>query len=311
MVKKNLYYRLFMRFRKLLPKIIRIKIVDMHYKLYGYKMPWSALRFEFHVVDKCNLNCAGCLHFSQLCNKTEYLDIHYFEKDIKRLSELTGGIVSDIRILGGEPLLHPEINKFLEITRKYFPSIPASDDYGRIELVTNGILLPNQTDQFWQVCSENNIIISISDYPIQIKKEFIKEKANIHGNRVKYTEEWNPIKMTGSANQWAKIPMDIEGRQNYKCSFGKCFLAGSCFQLVSGRIYKCARIAFIKHFNEKFNFQLETLEDDYIDIYKVNNVDEILNELTEPAKFCRYCKAEKITWNNIWKSSTKSIEEYT
>jgi hypothetical protein len=311
MVKKNLLYRLFMRFRKFLPRIIRLKIVDIHYKLYGYKMPWSALRFEFHVVDKCNLNCAGCIHFSQLCNKTEHLDIYSIEKDIKRLAELTEGKISDIKILGGEPLLHPEINKFLKITRKYFPSVLHSDDYGRIELVTNGILLSNQTDQFWQVCNENNIIISISDYPIKIKKELIKEKANLYGTRIKYSEEWNPIKMFGSANQWAKIPMDIEGKQNYKYSFGKCVLAGGCFQLVNGRIYKCARIAFVKYFNEKFDLKLETLEDDYIDIYKVNNIDEILNKLTEPAPFCRYCKAEKTTWNNVWKLSTKSIEEYT
>jgi molybdenum cofactor biosynthesis enzyme MoaA len=273
-------------------------------------MPWSALRFEIHLTDKCNLNCAGCLHFSPLCEKLNLISIQTFENDIKRLSALTNGKCADIMILGGEPLLHPEINSFLKITRNYFPSFLSSGGYGIIKLVTNGILLPNQPDDFWEICHVNNVRIVISNYPVKIEKEYIKEKAKKHGVQIKLYEEGIESRMPGSSNQWAKIPIDVEGKQNYKKSFGKCFLAGSCFQLVNGKIYKCARIAYVNYFNEKFNQQLKVVENDYIDIYKMNNIVEILNELTNPAPFCRYCKVQDLTWHNHWKNSRNSIDEY-
>ena len=83
---------------------------------------------EIHVVEHCNLNCSGCNHFSSLA-KEEYLQPEQFEKDMKRLAELSKDYFT-IKILGGEPLLHPNITAFFEISRKYFPSTP-------IQITTN------------------------------------------------------------------------------------------------------------------------------------------------------------------------------
>ncbi|MDR2467913.1 MAG: hypothetical protein LBD22_03015 [Spirochaetaceae bacterium] len=299
-----------MTFRKYLPRSVRLKAQEIHYKVYGCKMPWSALRFEIHLTDKCNLNCAGCIHFSSLCGELNLLDINVYESDIKRISALTGGICADIRILGGEPLLHPEVAGFLELTRKYFPVCASSDIFGKIELVTNGILLPKQPDRFWTVCAENNIIIVVSEYPVALEKEYIRKTARKFGVQIKLMEESCGVEMTGSANQWVKIPLDIQGKQNYRKSFGACFLGGICFQLVKGKIYKCARIAYIAYFNKYFNQNLEVAEDDYVDIYKAPNSAAILNELIKPARLCRYCKARNITWDNQWKKSKKILDEY-
>jgi uncharacterized Fe-S cluster-containing radical SAM superfamily protein len=292
-----------MTFKKYLPRSIRLKIIEIHYKVYGCKMPWSALRFEIHLTDKCNLNCAGCIHFSSLCDELNLLDFDACEKDLKRISALTGGICTFIEILGGEPLLHPEAVRFLEAARKYFP-------VGKIELATNGILLPKQPDSFWKICARNNIIVVISEYPIAIEKEYIRKTAQKFGVQIKLMEESCETKMPGSASQWAKIPLDVDGKQNYKKSFGACFLGGNCFQLVNGKIYKCARIAYIKYFNQYFNQNLEVAEGDYVDIYKASNAAAILNELIKPAPFCRYCKTQNTTWNNQWKKSTRMLDEY-
>lgn len=273
-------------------------------------MPWSAIRFEIHLTDKCNLNCAGCIHFSSLCDDLQFLDIYLYEKDCKRISELSRGVCADIRILGGEPLLHPNVNSFLEITRKYFPVVPNDNRYGIIELVTNGILLPKQRDSFWQCCKDNNIRVVVSDYPIRINNDFILQKADKFGVDLKMYSDKIDERMTGSANQWAKIPIDIHGSQDVKKSFGECFLAGSCFQLVNGRIYKCARIAYINYFNKTFNQDLKTELDDYIDIYEAKSIEEILDKLTMPAQFCRYCDIQNTTWNNPWMTSKKIIDEY-
>jgi hypothetical protein len=177
-------------------------------------------------------------------------------------------------------------------------------------LVTNGILLHEQPDDFWKTCKNNNIRIVISDYPVKIKNEIIKKKSLIHNVELKMYIEKIQLKETGSANQWAKIPIDENGVQNNKRSFGKCFLAGNCFQLVDGKIYKCARIAYVNYFNSTFDKQLNVDENDYVDIYKLENINEILYQLSKPASFCRYCKVDHITWDNKWTVSKRIIDEY-
>lgn len=147
---KTALYRVFMKCRKYLPRWAKLMINRLHFKIYGCKMPWSLLKFEVHLTDKCNLNCKGCMHFSCLCEETNLLDIHIYENDCKRISELTKGKIDNILLLGGEPLLHPNVKDFLIITRKYFPEISIPNRIGIIDLVTNGILLHKQSDDFWE-----------------------------------------------------------------------------------------------------------------------------------------------------------------
>jgi len=307
---KTVLYKLFMKFRKYLPRRAKLMVSELHFRIYGWKMPWSLLKFEVHLTDKCNLNCAGCMHFSPLCKETNLLDLNSYENDCKRVSELTNGRIANILLLGGEPLLHPNIKDFLILTRKYFPEMNPANQTGIIELVTNGILLGEQSDDFWETCKNNKIRIVISDYPVKIMEKTIKDKAAKFNIELRMYKEKIQSKATGSANQWAKIPIDINGLHDNKKSFGKCFLAGNCFQLVNGKIFKCARIAYINYFNIAFDKHLKVDENDYIDIYRVENIDEILFLLTKPASFCRYCNTDDITWNNKWKVSEKLIDEY-
>ena len=98
----------------------------------------------------------------------EYVDINELASDLKRLSELSAGEVHHINILGGEPLLHPEITKIIEIVRHYFP-------YGNIYLVTNGVLLNRMDESFWKQCKQSNIVIAPTQYPIKINYDEIQD----------------------------------------------------------------------------------------------------------------------------------------
>ena len=60
---------------------------------------------EFHLAEHCNLGCYSCVQFSQVAEE-EYYDIDEFERDVKRLFELTNGLIGRIHFLGGEPLLN-------------------------------------------------------------------------------------------------------------------------------------------------------------------------------------------------------------
>lgn len=56
---------------------------------------------ETHIINKCNLNCKGCSHFSNIVDDEDApVDITVFEKDFARLSELFDHIFT-IRLMGG------------------------------------------------------------------------------------------------------------------------------------------------------------------------------------------------------------------
>lgn len=83
-----------------------------------------------------------------------------FLKDCERLNELTHGVIERLELMGGEPLLHPNIIRNNEIARNNFE--------GEINVCTNGILLEKQSSTFFEACNRLNISIAITIYPIKL-----------------------------------------------------------------------------------------------------------------------------------------------
>jgi MoaA/NifB/PqqE/SkfB family radical SAM enzyme len=284
-------------FRKLVKALLPYGIIWLYRKnkLLAMKLkPKKMLQFEVHLADHCNLNCKYCDHFSPVAGK-EFLDIAVFEKDCARISELTGGRLEYIYLLGGEPLLHPDINAVIHTARKYFKDC-------EITIYTNGILLLKQDEIFWKSCGGNNIAIAISGYPITLDIESINQKAREYNVKIQFL---------AVAKSMYKIHLDIEGKQNSKENFISCWRSNNCIFLEDGKLYTCTKIPNIKHFNRYFNKKLEVSEGDYIDIYKAKNIKEVLKFLCKPAPFCRYCKINEYEHGLTWGVSKKEISEWT
>ena len=119
---------------------------------------WGELvmpHIELHISDKCNLNCKGCSHFSPLFDEINAV----FEnkmKDIKDIKALFDNIFR-IDILGGEPLLNPELKKYVTSLREELPET-------FIQIYTNGILIPTLDDDVLEAIYQANVGISISEY---------------------------------------------------------------------------------------------------------------------------------------------------
>jgi len=250
---------------------------------------------EVHVTEHCNLNCRGCNHFSSIAEE-EYLDPEQFERDFRRLAELSKDYFT-IKILGGEPLLHPRITEFCRIARKYFPSTS-------IQITTNGTLLTGQSNDFWQSCRENKITVSVSQYPIQLNRKAIKETARAHKVKLVFSG-------TTAEDRMCKIPLDLSGSQDMKRSHRKCAISwGCCVTLRDGRLYTCCIAAHIRFFNEYFKQNLVVSDRDYADIHKVGSKEEIIDFLEKPFPFCRYCITTDTKFAQRWGITKKEISEW-
>jgi len=256
----------------------------------------NLLRFQINIVDHCNLNCKGCTAFSPVAEE-KFMDVNVFERDCKRLSELTGGKIELIDLLGGEPLLHPEIIKIMEIAWKYFHS-------GDISIVTNGILLNKMSLDFWQGCHEYNINIIISGYPIKLDIDGLRNTAEKNNVRLVIRGSTNDIKI------WNRVPFDVNGKQNVVKNFRICYGANFCINLEDGKLATCPIPFVIKHFNKFFNQNIPVKENDCIDIFKVKTIDEIFEFLRTPALICAYCNLKGIVYGVDWAVSKKEITEW-
>lgn len=253
---------------------------------------------EFHIVENCNLNCKGCIHFSPLADK-ESVSIKQYRNDVKRVAEITSGEIKEIHLLGGEPLLHPELNKILKITRTYFKN-------SEIKLISNGILVLNQKENFWQTMKSNDIQLAITEYPIKINYQQISYLTKKYG--IKYSF-YAPSKEN---SQW-HFPIDIEGNQNEQYSYSNCRKGNNCtnINIINGKLYMCPICSNIKYFNKYFNVECKVEPEDYLKLNEIRSVEEINEFLSKPTPFCKYCNINDRTFDNKWDISKKLIEEWT
>lgn len=258
-------------------------------------------KFEIHLNEQCNLNCKGCDHFSPISER-EFADINVVEKDLKRMSELIEDKMPvSIYLLGGEPLLNPEVTKYCDLARKYFPN----KERATIRIVTNGILLDKQGDEFWKCCQKNDILIAPSRYKLNLDYESIMKKAKEYNVKIEFFHSDNYVEYMYC------VPLDLNGSQNKDESFKNCIIASRCAFLKEGKIYSCPRVPNIYHFNKKFNKDLKISENDYIDIFKIDSFDDILHFLEKTKDFCRYCDVKNISMEVPWGISKNEINEWT
>lgn len=258
--------------------------------------PQKYLRMEISLAEHCNLNCKYCSHFSSIAEK-EFLDIHEYKKDMQRMSELLDGKSDKIYLLGGEPLLYADIIRCMEITRECFKQ-------SRIILLTNGLLIPKMSSEFWETCRKRKIVVEVTRYPIRFNYEEVIDILQDEQVEFEYMRD-SDITCT-----FDKYPLDLDGKQDSYYSFTHCSMANQCHLLKKGKIYTCSVIGCIEHFNKKFGYTLAVTENDYVDIYKVKNGEELLEKLARPADFCRYCNVKGRIPNLPFEISKREIQEW-
>ena len=261
------------------PILIKLKYT-IRAIIYGTTLTY----FETNIVDHCNLKCNGCTHFSNI-SEPNFADARILREHLSRLNNIFGKII-EFRLLGGEPLLHPDIVNILKVSRKALP-------YSKIELVTNGLLLDKMSEEFFQTLYKNKISVEISDYPpIQNKIKQIEQKLSSF--KIKYSITPMVINFTANLNP--------KGNSNKEEIFKNCGHR-YCTILKNDHIYICPICAYIDNYNKYFNKNIPIPKG--INIYSCS-AKQILNYLNKPEETCRYCTNSKRYLN--WKCSNSPHE---
>jgi hypothetical protein len=237
--------------------------------LLRYKSGLPELSYlEVHLADHCNLNCKGCAHFSNLVPEAVFADKEQFRRDIQQLTKRFS-CIHTFFLLGGEPLLNKDIAEFIPMVHDSFP-------YTQICIVTNGILIPQMTDEVIQVIRQHHVLLSVSAYPV-LDCDKITDFATAHDVE---------IDLRPGKQRFAKY-LNCKGDSDKNESFLYC-VRKDCTFMQNGRIACCCQPFTIHYFNEYFHENI--LENETIDLYD-DSIDgwQIARQLSVPMETCRYC----------------------
>lgn len=256
---------------------------------------------DYHLTTHCNLNCKGCSVFSPIA-KEWFAAPEEFKKEIEALRKaLDGASPVNIHLLGGEPLLHPQIESFAFIARDVFPE-------ARIDFTTNGLLVRQMPETFWETLRQTQVAIKYTRYPIGLDYDDLIRYIQDKGVEV--------FSAGGEIAFFRRIPMNPKGTFNMFHSYIQCPYT-DCAQLRNGKLFRCPASAFHGILNEnlesaaasgKGKFKLSPM--DYIDLYKKPTRENIESFLSTAIPFCSYCDTARMNSRVPWSQSEKNLTEW-
>jgi GTP 3',8-cyclase len=178
---------------------------------------------EFFAVRHCNLRCCGCAQNSPLLERG-FADVNLFSENLKVLKKYLAP--QKITILGGEPLLHPQIAHIVEIAKE-------SQMFERVCVTTNGIRALHMPDTFWRSIDRLRITV----YP---------------STKLEIESCWNNLSETATTFgvELQKREMNEFGRvicrsghfeqSRVRSVFDGCVYKDYCHTLYEGRVYRCS-----------------------------------------------------------------------
>jgi len=118
--------------------------------------------FAVTIVDSCNLRCPNCLYILENPDKwfNSSLSVKKFEEILQKYNRDMKAEI--IFLTGGEPLIHPEFDKLVKISRNYKLSPKIS---------TNGILIMNNPSYLMDLDYVN---VSMDSYDYETFKKYRK-----------------------------------------------------------------------------------------------------------------------------------------
>ena len=249
-----------------------------------YKNKIALPFFDLSVCSCCTLKCTQCSQWFPYLENKKIFKADKIIQDLDKLFKYVD-IVHNVAVIGGEPLLNPELDKILE----YLKDKAAQGKITYIRMVTNGTIMPSK--KILEFFKHKPFKLIISHYPLEKigNIKFIENRNNL----LKYIEENNDIRYDMPENHiWEDYgtPTDAYNRTDtelYKI-YSTCRFHG-CKGLYDGKLYICGRAYAIEQLLKK-----SLRNDEFIDLSKINNKHDMKKAIKQLyscdySNACDYC----------------------
>lgn len=230
------------------------------------------LAIDVPIIDSCNLQCDACTHRAALLKDAPPRPVDSIVADLERLAGIRHSFPLSIYILGGEPLLHPELPRILHIAAEILPHAH--------RCVTTNMLLYENGGEVEEALLETGTTLRYSDYPAFRNSTRLKvESALDAGVSVEISGE-SPARF----NRYKASSSLISPLAQHQHCRGQL-----CPVLRDGTLWLCAYTGYNDAVNNAYGTALVAHPYDSVPLADIETLDEIAALLLLPHPSCRYC----------------------
>jgi len=237
-----------------------------------------ATSIDLLVTERCSLKCLDCCNLMQYFQNPQDISIDEIKKNLKLIVHYFDS-VHELRVIGGEALLHRNFAEILQLSAGFI-------NINKILVYTNGTIVPARRKL--EALALPNVVLAITDYgPISHNLDKLCEKCERYQIRYYITkaEEWVFCSSIKKHNRSMK--------ENTKLFRSCC--ANNTFTVSNGKLYRCPFIA-----NAVRLCAIEEAKDDRIDFDSLNmlykekcEAKRVINDFLYNRDFfpaCDYCE---------------------
>ena len=273
-------------------------------------------KIEVYITNVCNLTCEQCNRFNNFDFKgwqrwSDHADQYYQWAKLIDLKAIT--------ILGGEPLLNPDIVAWIH---------GLNDAFGiGVQILTNGTRL-NQVKGLYDAIAharprdgiKNTISVSLHNLDdLEILQQNIHEflsgpvQQNAHnpelwGSDYQYSDHNGVFVNVYYQNRFDTSTIQISADGRYTLfdndpvqAHSVCtYVKYKSYHFIRGKLYKCGPAALLPEFDQQHNLDISGQDRELLNSYRpltVTNFDEyheeFLTNLNNPMAQCKFCPVDK------------------
>ena len=278
-------------------------------------------RLEFYITNVCNLTCSGCNRY----NDYKFSGWQSWAEAEPILTKWAEKIeIQHPVILGGEPLLNPDIIQWIKGLRRLWVR------YNGLQIQSNGTRL-DLVPGLYDVIDVNNWI-GISLHSMEHKERLFNRIRNFLKHPIIETE--NPNHPVGSRWQFvdtngkylhvwvndnfvqSNIIERADGTRTLyqsdpdlaheNCTFRRF----KNYHMIRGKIYKCGPVALMPEFDAQYSLDISAQDREIMQAYRGLSIDEFdtrgqefLNTIDQVIPQCKFCPEsydyKPITFSNL------------
>lgn len=236
------------------------------------------------ITERCTLKCKKCAH---ACNNVSINANDMSFDDIKRSADVFFAkydFVKEFVLIGGEPLLHKDLNKIIEYIGKRYRG-----NMIMFSITTNGTIVPK--DETLKLCKKYDVTIRLSDYSEtlpNLKQHYNKFYDKVRDNKL-------IVWKTDNKASWFDYGFTEFDRgsepEKLIAAFDSCNT--QCREIRKEKYYYCVMARSVAE-----NMKIDIGKDDYIDLNEVEDRETLLEFQMGYSKkgyldMCRYCRGNE------------------
>ena len=219
------------------------------------------------VTSKCTLRCRDCNNLIPFCDGGRTLGVDQILSDLCKISEAVDCCIC-VNITGGEPFLHPDLGTILR-------EVTLCDKFLFVEVITNGMILPKA--EWVEYLKQPKVIVKVSEYPGYTKANEIEDYFKRHDIRFQIRPDLQWVTSGGIKRRNKQYEEVVN-------EYLRCWSGKYCKSIWDGRIYACARAAFLH------DIEASDHVSDYVELYSGRLKEDLMNHmLSSYVDACDFC----------------------